>query len=261
MVNLYPEPPHLSVSLYSENQTEEAAFAALCRAVCAAGARPTGNLETFPRSRGFNWASELTDFASELTVSQESVWPLVDGEDTQLRVAKAGFAADTAGLVVVSLESREEGDPSQHPVAASMYADQLGIPAQYWGQGDDVRAKAIATWAESLLRAACDSIAPLYAAMMVEETLPTPPALADLRSKDIFVPDRLLAADPALEPDLRSFYGADRLGRWRHGLYCAGWQSFHPDRAFQRPVAASGHFPGTRIKEAISVMVNETSAH
>jgi hypothetical protein len=102
------------------------------------------------------------------------------------------------------------------------------------------------------MRTACDSITPLYGALMVEETLPTPPKLHTLRSKDVFVPDRLLAADRALEPDLRNHYGDDRISRWRTGIYCAGWQGSHPDRTYQRQVPATGTYPGTRIQQAIS---------
>lgn len=252
MRDLYPDPPHLSVSLYSENLTEDAAFAALCRAVQEAGGTPTGTLQTFPRSFDFCWASELTDVSQTQTVADDSFWPLVEGTDPRTRVAKAGLTADTPGLVVVSLKSKGDDDPSRHPLAASMYADQLGIPVQLWEEGDEVRANKIATWAEGLMRTACDSITPLYAALMVEETLPTPPELDELRSKDVFVPNRLLAADRALEPDLRNHYGEDRISRWSTGIFCAGWQGFHPGRTYQKQVPAAGTYPGTRIQQAIS---------
>lgn len=260
MRELYPDPPHLSVSLYSENLSEDAAFAAVCRAVQEAGGTPTGNLEIFPRAHDFCWASELTDVSQAQTVAEDAFWLLIEGKDPQTRIAKAGFTADTPGLVVISLKSKGDNDPSRHPVAASMYADQLGIPAQLRNKCDDARAKALAMWAETLMRIACDNIAPLYGAMMVEETLPTPPKLDKLRSKDVFVPDRLLAADHALEPDLRNHYGDDRISRWRTGIFYAGWQGFHPDRTYQQQVPATGTYPGTRIQQAISAAKPQSAA-
>lgn len=252
MLDLYPDPPHLAVSLYSDNLTEDAAFAALCRAVLEAGGTPTGSLEVFPRSHDFRWASELTDFGQTQTVAEDAFWLFIEGKNPQTRVSKAGFTADTPGLVVVSLESKEDNHQARHPVAASMYADQLGIPVHLWEEGDDIRANKIDVWAEGLMRLACDDITPLYGALMVEEPLPTPAELDQLRSKDVFVPDRLLAADHALEPDLRSHYGDDRITRWRSGIYCAGWEGFHPGRIYQKQVPVTGTYPGTRIQQAIS---------
>lgn len=128
MRDLYPDPPHLAVSLYSENLSEDAAFAALCRAVQEADGIPTGTLQVFPRSHDFCWASELTDVSQTQTVAEDVFWLLIDGKDPQTRVAKTGFTAGTPGLVVVALESTGDNDQSRHPVAAWMYADQLGIP-------------------------------------------------------------------------------------------------------------------------------------
>lgn len=97
----------------------------------------------------------------------------------------------------------------------------------------------------------CDNTDPLYGAVLAEETLLAPAELSRMRSQDLYVSDRILAADPGLGPDLAAEYGADRIERWSIGLFCTGWDELAPGREFQKEISRDTPGPGARLASAL----------
>jgi len=225
-VRLYPDAPHLSVSLYCEHLTDREAFAALAEVVRRRGGASNGYVKVIPAGLEYRSLTDLpVDVRVELAVDAVEFDRLVAGDDPDRTVVKAEFMTREAGLLVVSQLSRTGGD--RHPVDASVYADALGIPPWAWEEGDEERAGVLAAWARGLFRAACEHVDPLYAELTIETTLATPSALGDADIGNVYVADRLLVADPHLEHDLRMTFETGDVARWRTGLYCSTWASFN----------------------------------
>ncbi|MQA94272.1 MAG: hypothetical protein GEV11_06320 [Streptosporangiales bacterium] len=181
---LYPDPPHLSATVYVENRPETEVFAELCGVVEAAGGTATG-----------------------------------DADDT-----RTGFDVPRVGLVVVARLHGADGDRA--PVAIITYADDLGVPDELWSASERTAAYRLGAWAHDVFRAACLATDPLYGELAVENTLSTPRALGESgdRIGDVYVSDRLLAADDRLGARLREAYDGGAVEEWEGGLYASAWR-------------------------------------
>lgn len=249
---LYPDPPHLSAAVYCDSFPETEVFGRICRAVQSEGGIPNGFVRVFREGADFDFVTDLGAAAEEIDVSVDRFWDLVEGRVPGLSTVKAGFRADV-GLVVVSYELRDRQE-SRHPIDAHIGAGMLGIPEFLWEPQDRAAAAWTAERIRNLLRRVCKDVRPLYGVLAEEETLPAPPDLAGLRSQDLYIADRVLAADPDLERDLEDFYGTDRIERWDAGIFCVSWDVLQPGKTFSKAPAAENHWPGTRLARAISLM-------
>ncbi len=226
MVRFHPDAPHLSVGLYCERVTEREAFALLADAVRRYGAVSNGAVEVVRAGVDFDSLYDLSpEERVEAEVDPAEFDRLVAGGDPARAVVQAEFMTAEAGLLVVSYLRRVGDD--RHPVEATVYADTLGIPEEIWEPGEAERAGELAAWFRGLSRAACEYVDPLYAELTIESTLPTPSQLMGGDLSNVFVAERLLTADPRLEPDLRAIYADGDVTRWRNGLYCSSWAPFN----------------------------------
>jgi hypothetical protein len=216
-------PPHLSVSVYSELTDERAVFAALADVVRRHGGVGTRRVDVIPPELDFNTLTE--PWPRQLDVDPAEFDRLVAGGEDAWTPVAAGFVTTAAGPLVLTYLRRHGDD--RHPVEARVYADDLGLPDFVRDAEQDASAERLATWIRGLFRDACERIDPLYAELTIETTLPTPSALDGAQVDNVYVADRLLAADVQLEHDLRMTYDTGDVARWRTGLYCSTWAPFN----------------------------------
>lgn len=198
---LYPDPPHLSATVYVEDRPDAEIAAELCGVVRNVGGTATGAADE----------------------------------------RRTAFEVDKVGLVVVQRLLGADGDRS--PVAIITYADDLGSPDELWNASERAAAYRLGAWAHDVFRAACLATDPLYGDLSIENTLSTPRALGQGgdRVGDVYVADRLLAADDRLGPRLREAYADGAVEEWEGGLYASSWGCFNAaGRTVADPWAVSG---------------------
>jgi hypothetical protein len=225
-----PQPPQASVGFYRECAADADLFAGLCELLLDMRATPTGaRVAPAGQARAFERISDLApelsliDLAGERT-ADERLRGLVGGEAPEQRVLQAGFTARPVGAVLATYESAAEPQ-GRHPVAVVASAERLSPP----GGGGGRAGRAVARWLKESLSRGCDCLDPLYAAIIIEGSLP-PPALLSADSRlgtELFVANRLLAAAPGLDADLTALFGPGAAESWPGGLFFSGWGWFN----------------------------------
>jgi hypothetical protein len=215
---LYPEPPHLTIAVWSP-EDEESVFGRACDVVVAAGCVPAGAVESAPRGQRYAMLQDLDD-RSTAQLGTDAFELAVHGRDPVLRPLKAGYRIKGWGTVVVEHLFGTEGET--HPVAVSLAADRLGFPDSTWKASDRKAARRLAEWATGVLRELTVSTGAVYGAIGVEETLPTPSALrAGVPAGSVVfvgsaLPDGVLARFRAALPGVP----------WPTGEFFPGWHPF-----------------------------------
>jgi hypothetical protein len=224
---LYPEPPHLTIAVWSD-QSEDVTFAKLCELVQRHGCVPLNRVQTVPRDRTFEWISDLADVMSEVDTDRAGFADLVVGADPARRPVRAGFSHKKFGTVLVEYLGAPAGE--RHPMAVSLGAGALGLPEQLWSRADRSAADKIVRWSKAILEDMTETNPVRYGAIGVEFTLATPAHLGDDSlglTTELFVSGELLATAPAVDAGLRDLFGAVGLTEWRKGLFVAGWAPFN----------------------------------
>lgn len=225
-----PEPPQASVAFFSERRTDAELFASICGLLLDRRAVPSGAL-TAPAERAFAFeraadlADALTPWDPDRGGAEAGLRRLLAGEDPAVRVMQAWFAVRPVGTLLAAYEPAASPG-GRHPVAVIASAASLSRP----GGGAGRNARAVADWLQELLRAGCERLDPLYAAIVVEGSLPPPLGLsADRRlGTELFVSDRLLAADQRLRADLADLFEEGAVESWPGGTFFSGWGWFNP---------------------------------
>lgn len=234
---LYPDPPHLSVSIYPDRVAEEVAFSAVCRALERRGATPTDRVDTAPSDAAFTSVSDLAEVIEHRRVDAARFAALVHAEDADAgaaegapgehRVIRAGYTVKPVGLAVVGYDRSVPGVP--HPISVLADAGPLGLPDDAWSGRERRAAAKVGTWARDLLRAVCAEVDPLYGALAIEDSLPVPAELAAYgdRLTTVYVSARLLRSRPKLEGRLRDCYADGDVVDWEKGVFLSGWAPFN----------------------------------
>ncbi|GAA0942428.1 hypothetical protein GCM10009554_34910 [Kribbella koreensis] len=214
---LYPDPPHLTIAVWSP-EDEESVFGRACDVVVAAGCAPAGVVESAPRGRQYAMLQDLDD-RSTAQLGADAFDAVVHGRDPVLRPLKAGYRVKGWGAVIV--EHLLGTEKEMHPVAVSLAADRLGLPDSSWKASDRKAARRLAQWATGVLRELTVGTGAVYGAIGVEETLPTPSALRSGAPVGtvVFVASAL--------PDVQALFGAAVPGvQWPTGEFFPGWHPF-----------------------------------
>src|SRR5215472_10852366 len=230
MNDLYVEPPHLSVAIYG-NVPEHETFARLSSVLSEAGCSPEYLVEVAAADIDFEMVSALGGNRETITVDSARYDRLIDGLEPDLRVLRAGYSHRKYGDVVVGYETRK--GPDAHPIGVSVSAGALGFPVSLWSAKQRREAYALADWSQSLLESAASACKPLYGAVGVEYSLPTPHKLADVRAgipTEWFVSRFLLDRESSLEGKLRSLYANGAVSEWTDGIFCSGWTPYNSRR-------------------------------
>ncbi|MGW5191663.1 hypothetical protein ACWEOO_20610 [Kribbella sp. NPDC004138] len=218
---LYPDPPHLTIAVWvAEN--EEVAFGRSCDVVDEFGCLPSGIVEVASRGQRFAMVQDLED-RSVVQLSAADFESMVHGRNPVARSLKAGYRGRGLGTVVVEHLLGTEAET--HPVAVSVSAGALGIPAGLWRSKDRRSAYKLAGRATDVLRELASRTGAAYGAIAVEETLPTPSALRD---------GALIGSLPFLSANLpirvqdkfRAAFGRTQAVNWADGTFFPGWEPF-----------------------------------
>jgi hypothetical protein len=228
-VSFLPDAPHLSVSAYTEKPDDAALFSAICAALESQGAKPGDRIETAPRSRLFDFRSDLAGELELLTPDRTRFAALVSDSDPVRRVVSAVYQDKAMGRLGVVLERSPAGQ--YHPVAVLADAKELGLPDFDWTSAERRRALKVGRWARDLLKLVSGVADPLYGALSVEDTLPPPGLLQSHgdRLTDVYVSRRLLEAERRLEARLRDCYRDGSVTVWENGIFFSGWSPFNAD--------------------------------
>lgn len=231
MAEIYPDPPHLTIAVYSDGP-EAQTFAAVHDAAQELGCRPLDLVEVAPANQEFELVSDLGSAREILSVSPTEYARLVAGQDPKARVLRAGAVHRKLGKVVIGYVQRT--GPGLHPIAVSMSAEALGVPASLWSADQRRAAYSAGDWCRSLLEVASSRSRAMYGAIGVEFSLPTP---WQIRTKDTRLPseffisrqliDRKVATEGLLQ---RAFSGGETV-IWDTGIFLSGWAPFNSKRA------------------------------
>jgi hypothetical protein len=225
-----PEPPQVSVGFYSERLTDADLFAAVCSLLLDIGAVPSRTIVVpFERAQAFERIGDLADALAFVNLGSgpaagERLRQLLASAGSAGRVMQTSFAARPIGTLLVTYEPAA-GPDGRHPVAVIASAAPLSLPGGGAGRG----AEAIAHWLRELLRAGCERLDPLYAAIIIEGSIPPPRRMSgDGRlGTELFVADRLVAADPRLITDLAAIFQDGAVESWQGGTFLSGWGWFN----------------------------------
>lgn len=231
MPALYPEPPHLTVALYAE-QPEHECFAALCRLVEGMGCVANGSVEVAPWDASFELRSDLAGRSAILDVKPDRFSRIVAGEDHSGRAVRAGYKRKGGGLVLVEYLAARGDD--RHPVAVSVSADGLGVPADLWRKAERTSAARLADWATEVLRESTVQCGVWYGAIGVEYSLATPSELASgaaMLPSEVFVSRELTDSDTDLEKALSDAFRGGGIFEWPMGWFYSGWAPFNSGKS------------------------------
>ena len=238
-IDIHLLPPQISVSCYFDTMDPEDAFFAVCEEIEAAGATASGVFEIV-HAASFPPFAMISDLAPRPEVIQIDVhksktetWKrLVAAQKPEVQVLRAAFEIPKVGPAIVTFEPIPDnlGLHSQHPVAVTISGELLSMPAHVALSRREQRWAAFtAQFLLSVFRSVCEAHNPLYGAILVEQSLPTPQQLIKGNARlstEVFVSNRLLAMDPALERDLGIFFAAGSSQRWATGIFFSGWAVF-----------------------------------
>ncbi|MGW7351776.1 hypothetical protein [Streptomyces sp. NPDC054784] len=226
MEQLYPEPPHLTISLYSD-EDETLTYAKICKALQNFDCTGLEILQVVRKNQLFESLSDLSGEIETINAQQVRWNTLTSGEDTELRVVKAGFWHRKLGKVVASYLAAPA--MNRHPLEVFISADALGFPLHLLEKQQRAAAYARARWTKMLAQTVFSVTGAQYGAIAVEQTIP-PPCLMRSRPPaeitEIYVASDVLAGHPGLESGLAQVYADFSIENWKTGnLYCA-WGPF-----------------------------------
>lgn len=219
MTELYPEPPHLTIAVWTAEDDEQA-FGRACDIAVEFGCTPSGVVELAPRGRPFAMLQDLADRSTvELTGAEfESA---VHGGDPVSRPLKAGYRAK--GTVIV--EHLYGTEVEAHPVAISLSAGALGLPQELWRSKDRKAAYKLAAWATDVLRELTARTGAVYGSIAVEETLPTPSALRAGHAISS-LPFLSASLPSTVVHKFQTAFNQTKPVNWTHGTFFPGWHPF-----------------------------------
>jgi hypothetical protein len=261
----YPAPPHISAAFYFDHLTQATAFAEVCDQVMAVGATPTGAYELI-RTAVLPHFAMISDLGSRLESAQISLpkkrareewnrW--INSQELTSHILRAAFKAPQIGIVIVAFEPTSEVDNVRvvHPIAVTTSGALLSMP-EHISQSHRERSKAarVARYLLSVFRSVCESLDPLYGAIAVEASLPTPAELGGgaRLGTELYVSNRLGIADPTLVADLSTIFANGFTERWKSGMYFSGWAAFNQvGQTLDKPLEA-GARAAQRIGQALT---------
>lgn len=248
---LYLEPPHLLAAFYLDRRTPAAAFGLVCERVERAGAIPSGAL-SIVRGAGlppFGMISDLAPHLESQTLDmrgrQRQEWErLVRGTSSAAQVLRAGFSAPKVGGVVVEFQPIPDDAVGRtlHPVAVVVSGALLSVLGiRSLPKKERRQAEETVRFTTTVFRSICEGLDPLYAGILVEASLPAPPALIAGSARmgtELFVSSRLEAVIPGVKQELAALFANGFHESWATGLFLSGWDALNPGGlGIEAPVA------------------------
>lgn len=225
MPNMYPEPPHLSVFVYT-GATTPTVWTACADVLQQNGCTPSGEILV---------AETDTDFKSVSDLERSVITR--DGSDQSVPrghvLLRSAFEHRSFGRVSLGLAPVERLG-SVHPIEVAVHAGAFAYPVNLWTKDHRRAAKRLTTWAERLLIALAKATDAPYGAIGIESVFPEPAELAHavtergLRPHTWFWSKSLGAAHSAEEERLLSAIPSDSVLRVEGGYILRAWKAGNP---------------------------------
>jgi len=249
--DMYLEPPHLTVSIYSD-QPEVETFARMCDVAQKFDCVPSNLVDVAPLNQDFELLSDLRGAREVMHPSTVQYARHIAGKEPELRALRAEFNHRKFGRVIV--EYLQGIGPVAHPIGLSASAGSLGIPENLWSTGQRRSAYSIADWTRSLLELATLQCNALYGGIGVEFTLLTPWKIkegAPRFATEIFISRHLIDRSVTLERKLRQAFPGGETTSWNNGLFFSGWAPYNLSRGTVADPAVTSDIIGRALKSAL----------
>jgi hypothetical protein len=249
--NLYPEPPHLTISVYPDSSESEC-FAAACGVVEGIGCRPSGTVEVAPWEMEFELRSDLAGKSSLLDLQPDRFRSIITGSDRSVRPVRAGYTARGGRVVLVEYLASPHND--LHPIGVTIAAGPLGIPGKLWGRHERTSASRLVRWTLEVLQELTTRYRVAYGAVGVEYSLATPSELASDAAtlpSEVFL-SRTIATDfPQIKEAFARDYRDGVVIEWPSGWFFSEWEPFSSKQVSftprNRPANASSRLGRTLL--------------
>lgn len=208
-MSLYPQPPHLSISIWSPDD-EESVFGRACDVAVELGCRPNGFVRLAPRGEPYEMIHDLKPTTSQLRA--DAFESAVHGGGP-LRPLQAGFQSKAWGTLIVEHTLGPADEP--HPTAISLSGDLLS-PLESQSKSERRAAQKLSDWSVEVLSELSARCSALYGTIEVEVSMPTP---AGLRAGEKLQGGVFVAAEI---DRFRTAFGPAAGVVWPHGQFFAG---------------------------------------
>lgn len=224
--------PQFDAGFYRDRPNSSADIAALCVQVQSMrGVHPVAGIvaisEAFPRYGGFSYG---LDVPVETIAITDFSRPLPRGR----QLLAGSLASSDVGPVVVDFQTVDPEllDDVWHPLKVTINGDYLDISESSGGVSVEElkRRNAQAQFLIDAFRQGCEAFDPLYGFICGEEPVPTPADLLtrEIYSGNVYVSNRLFAAEPDLRAKLDSAYTEGFSASWSNGKYYSSWALLNP---------------------------------
>lgn len=272
MLRLYPEPPHISVAFCLDRLGPQEGFAAVCEALFATGATPTGDVEQV-RSLQFPRFAMISDLASQLEEEKieirsdkdvKALMRAIQEDHAGSKILRAGFETRQAGLAVVAFEPLPDtmDRNATHPLSITVGGSLISMPAQV-SLSKQNRQKSIklAEFLVTLLRSVCELHEPLYGGIVVEANFPSLEELVIGTARvgtELFLSRRVQQLDPRIGHDMAQVFLGGSLEHWTTGTFFSGWSIFNSNaRMVDKPLHV-GETAARRLGRALKSLHETT---
>lgn len=221
--------PHYSAGVYTLAPPDTATMAQVCRLLqdgfeARALAARVAVSDTFPRFAGFAHGVGVP-------VETTRVNDLTEAVPSGRQLLAGSFDVPDVGRVLAEFFPIDpvEVAHTHQPIGVTINGTWLDL----WGsleRKEQIRADRQAAFLLKALRGLTERFDPVFGAIVAEEPIPTPSDLkaGGMRSGDVYLSDRLIAADSKLASLLATAYATGYTEQWRFGRYFSSWGAFNP---------------------------------
>jgi hypothetical protein len=229
MTLIYIDPPHINAALYFDHSNSRKMLLEVCQQIQNAKQTDLLSIDFLPDTQ-FPQFAMLSDLAARL----ETVYSDLEQYFTQaIQIMQVSFHSPNAGTFSVLFDCIPDNTVGfeVHPISITVSGSLLAMPPNSSLKARE-RHKA-AKNAQFLLEVfctVCDVLDPLYGAIQVESSLPTPFELIDGQAyigTELFVSTRLSNADKKLNVRLTELFKDGFQEQWRTGTFFSGWSVFN----------------------------------
>lgn len=218
-----PDPPHISASIYTPEQTDDTTLAQVYTATVTNLKATEISRDVAPSHLQFDAVSDLANDISNVKIDDGS-----QSTFSSVRVVQHYLSSPLVGPLIVKFERAPASD--NHPVSVIWGSGTLGLPLDLLNNTDRREAEQSGRRSTEFFQFLCEYCDPLYGQLAIEETLYSP---SDIFAggwnigDSAYISNRLLnAVHPHLRKQLLA--GINQVSSaWSTGTYASSWQTFN----------------------------------